>query len=85
MPGPDAVDELQASGKERRDLVAVVVALDIGVALATRRATILVPAETEDPAAVVQRVDNALRPRWVMWSNATAVSTTARAATGMPP
>ena len=41
MPGPDAVEELEANGVARGDLVAVVVA-PIGVALATARGTIRV-------------------------------------------
>ncbi len=68
----DAVAELHERGVGRGDLVALVVAPRTGAALATPAGTALTFAFA-DVERVVQRVEEALRPRWVMWSNATAV------------
>ena len=70
--GVDVVAVLRENGVGRGDLVALVVAPGTGLALATADGTTCTVA-TDDPAAVVQSVEDALRPRWVMWSNATAV------------
>jgi DNA polymerase-1 len=69
----DAVKELRAREVVRGDLVALTFASDVGVALAASGGTVCVPAETEDRANVVRGVEAALRPRWVMWSNETAI------------
>jgi DNA polymerase-1 len=85
MPGADAVAELRRHGVGRGDLVALVIAPGIGVALATPATQLGVAASVDDPAAVVRRVEHELRPRWVMWSNATArilVDAGVRVATG---
>ena len=71
----DALEDLRAGGVARGDLVAVVIAPEVGVAFASHPGiAISVPAEVEDPASVVRRIEHALRPRWVMWSNATATA-----------
>ena len=67
-------DELRELGIARGDLVALVVAPGMGVAMATPTGTIFVPATDEDPARVVHAVDGELRPRWIMWSNETAIT-----------
>ncbi len=68
----DVLEELREHGVGRGDLVALVVAPEVGVAMATPAGSWCVSAVVEDPAIVVRRVEEALRPRWVMWSNATA-------------
>ena len=67
-----AVEELRATGTARGDLVAVVAAAGVGVAMATTAGSIRVAGD--DFASVVRAVEDGLRPRWVMWSNATAVT-----------
>ena len=68
----NAVTELRERGVERGDLVALVVAPGVGVAMAGPDAITHVAVTLDDPERVVQAVEEALRPRWVMWSNATA-------------
>ena len=70
----DAVEALRGSGVERGDLVALTFAADVGVAMATPRGTVRVPAAVDDPADIVRCVEQALRPRWVTWSNASAIA-----------
>jgi DNA polymerase-1 len=70
------LDELRGYDVARGDLVALVVAPGVGVAMATRAGTVTVAPGVDrviDAAAVVGRVDATLRPRWVMWSNAPAL------------
>jgi len=74
VPGLGVVEELRARGVGRGDLVALVVGPGVGVAMATPAGRLCVSAVVEDPASVVGCVEQALRPRWVMWSNATAVA-----------
>jgi DNA polymerase-1 len=69
----DAVAELREKGVGRGDLVALVIASGTGLALTTADGTTCTVA-TDSPAYVVRHVEDALRPRWVMWSNATAVA-----------
>jgi DNA polymerase-1 len=61
------VDELRDAGVERGSLVAVAAARD-GVALAAADETWFVDAPT------VGVVEHEVRPRWVMWSSATAIA-----------
>ena len=68
------LDDLRRSGVARGDLVALVVAPDVGVGLATPAGSLSVPAAADDAVAVVRSVEEELRPRWVMWSNATAIA-----------
>jgi DNA polymerase-1 len=72
LPRTDVLEQLRTGGVARGDLVALVLAPGVGVALATPRDEVCVPADVEYPATVVRRVEDALRPRWAMWSNATA-------------
>jgi DNA polymerase I len=68
-----ALEQLRAIGVARGDLVAMVAAADVGVAMATNAGTACVGA-IDDFAGTVHEVEEALRPRWVMWSNATAIA-----------
>lgn len=72
------VERLRRDGVARGDLVALAVAPDVGVGLATSVGSLSVPAtDLDEPgrlAAVVRTVDDALRPRWVWWSNETAAA-----------
>jgi len=70
----DAVDQLRASGVGHGDLVALAFAPGVGVAMATTGRSCSVPAAVADPVNVVRDVERELRPRWVMWSHATAVA-----------
>ena len=69
-----ALEELRAVGAARGDLVAVVAAPGAGIALATRAGSVCVPFAVAAPADVVRSIEEALRPRWVMWSNETAIA-----------
>ncbi|MDQ1519472.1 MAG: polymerase [Actinomycetota bacterium] len=67
-------EELRESGVVRGDLVALVVAPDAGVAMVAPAHRLCVPTALADPATVVRAVEESLRPRWVLWSNATALA-----------
>ena len=69
-----SVAELEALGIGRGDLVALALAPDAGLAMATVSGSVSIAAGDDDPFAVVRAVEEALRPRWVMWSNATAIA-----------
>jgi DNA polymerase I len=67
----DAPDVLTRAGVGRGELLAIAVDPEVGVGLATAAATfVLAPFDAE----LVHRVDRTLRPRWVMWSAATAAA-----------
>ena len=51
----DVLEELRESGVARGDLVALVVAPEVGVAMATPAGRLCVPAAVDDPATVVRR------------------------------
>ena len=72
--GPAVLAELGAAGVARGSLVGVAVAPAVGVGLATAdgRRTWAVGVAADDPVGVVRTIEDALRPRWVMWSGATA-------------
>src|SRR5260221_6122191 len=70
----DVVDQLLASGVARGDRVALLLAPEVGVAMVASSCTACVMVADDDPARVVQCVEDAFRPRWVMWSNETARS-----------
>ena len=72
--GSGVVEELQALGVGRGDLVALALVPAVGVAIATSAGGTFVAATDRDPFAVVNVVEDTLRPRWVMWSNATAIA-----------
>ncbi|MCU1501648.1 MAG: putative polymerase, partial [Ilumatobacteraceae bacterium] len=61
---------LRDAGVVRGDLVAVAIAGDVGVGLATASTRHAVA--TTDPVATVAAIEDAIRPRWVEWSNRTA-------------
>jgi DNA polymerase-1 len=70
----DVLGELRELGVARGDLVGLVVAPDVGVAMATSDGSLVVPAAVDDPATIVRCVEEALRPRWVTWSNDTVAT-----------
>jgi DNA polymerase-1 len=77
-PARNLVDELRQAGVGRGDLVGLAVAPGVGLAMApSRQAAASHPSrslslDVEDPAREVGLVDEAIRPRWVLWSNTTA-------------
>ena len=79
-----AVEQLRGAGVGAGDLVAVALAPGVGVGMATSGARLAVPAEVDDPAAVVAAVEREIRPRWVVWTpdtTATLVAAGVRPAT----
>lgn len=72
MDGSDLLEALARSGAGRGELVALVLAPNVGLGLATSAGRWAIT--TEDPRPAVQAVEDAVRPRWVMWSNETAAS-----------
>jgi len=73
-PGVIVVDELRRLGVARGALVALTLAPEVGLGLATVGGGWSRPVGVDDPAPVVQAVEHELRPRWVLWSNETAVA-----------
>lgn len=73
-PGVTVTDELRRIGVARGALVALTFAPDVGLGLATVGAAWSLPVGVDDPASVVRAVEDELRPRWVLWSNETAVA-----------
>ena len=67
-------EELREIGVSRGDLVALVVGPETGFAMATPAGGVRLACGVDEAANVVRCVDEALRPRWVMWSNATAIT-----------
>ena len=72
MHPTDLLPQLRGAGVERGGIVALVVAPDAGVGLAIPGHDEAWSIETPDAAALVQQVEDALAPRWAMWSQATA-------------
>ena len=73
MAGTDLVTSLRQAGVNRGDLVALVISPTLGLGLATAdRAWPVAPEAGPGLAAGVGRADEALRPRWVLWSGQTA-------------
>lgn len=70
----DVVEELARAGVARGDLVALAVAPGVGLGAATACGTVSLSVGVADPSGLVAAVEQALRPRWVMWSNATAAT-----------
>ena len=69
------LEELREIGVSRGDLVALVAVPEVGLALATSgRSVARARCVSDALAGVVRDVETALRPRWVMWSNATAIT-----------
>jgi DNA polymerase-1 len=73
-PDKQLVEELCRSGIGRGDLVALAISPRTGLGMATPSAAASVSLGVEDPSAVVRLVEDALRPRWVLWSNDTAAT-----------
>jgi DNA polymerase-1 len=63
------VEELRAGGVQRGSFVGLVVAPVSGAAMATSKVSVVF-----ENLATVGFVDRVLRPRWVLWSNATSLS-----------
>ncbi len=73
MAGTDLVTSLRQARVNRGDLVALVISPTLGLGLATAdRAWPVAPEAGPGLAAGVGRADEALRPRWVLWSGQTA-------------
>jgi len=68
-PGADVVEELCRAGVVRGDLVGLAVAPRVGLGMATTTGKMSVARGIEDPSEVVRFVEEALGPRWVLWSN----------------
>ncbi len=68
------LERLRRAGVGRGDLVALAIAPPVGLGLATAGGRVPVPLGGDDPATVVRRVDDALRPRWAWWSSETAAT-----------
>lgn len=66
------VAELRRAGVARGDFVALAVAPGVGLGMATAGDDVSLSLATEDPSTAVRRVEDALHPRWVLWSNDTA-------------
>ena len=69
----DVGEELRGAGAGRGDLVGLALSPGAGLGLATASGAFAWSSGTEDAADVVKLVKDALRPRWVWWSNQTAV------------
>jgi DNA polymerase-1 len=72
--GGEVVDELRRAGVGRGDMVALTVAPGLGMAMASSTPEVSLARAVEDPSAVVALVEEALRPRWVLWSSDTATT-----------
>jgi DNA polymerase-1 len=73
----DLVTSLRQAGVARGDLVGLVISPGLGLGVATaQRAWLVAPGPGAQPAAAwateVVQADEALRPRWVVWSGQTA-------------
>ena len=73
-PGVTVIDELRRVGAARGALVALTLAPEVGLGLATVGGGWSRSVGVDDPASVVRAVEDELRPRWVLWSNETAVA-----------
>jgi DNA polymerase I len=72
MVGVPVVDNLRRAGVARGDLIALALAPGVGLGMATVSGEYSISAGGGDLAGVVGVVEDALRPRWVWWSNDTA-------------
>ena len=69
----DVVEKLCGAGVRRGDLVGMALAPGVGLGMATASGALSWSSGAEDALVVVKLVEDALRPRWVWWSNETAV------------
>ncbi|MET0325520.1 MAG: DNA polymerase [Ilumatobacteraceae bacterium] len=67
----DALADLIAAGVGRGDHVGLVITAGAGVGLALPDGRTWA-SDTDDPSGLVGRIDDAIRPRWVWWSQDTA-------------
>ncbi|MGZ4715163.1 MAG: DNA polymerase [Acidimicrobiales bacterium] len=72
--GAEVLQLLQSAGVGRGSLVAIAVGRDSGLGLAVPGGATSLGLDVDRPADVVARVDQELRPRWVMWSGDTALA-----------
>ena len=73
-PGADVVEELCRAGVVRGDLVGLAVAPGVGFGMATTTGEMSIARGIEDPSVVIRLVEDALHPRWVLWSNDNAAT-----------
>ena len=73
MTGADVVEKLEGAGVRRGDLVGLALAPGVGLGMATASLALSWLPGEEDVSAIVGLVEDTLRPRWVWWSNETAV------------
>ena len=66
------VKELRRTGIERGSLLALTFFPGVGVGIAGAGSTMSISPSTSDPVALVQAIEDELRPRWVQWSGETA-------------
>ena len=66
------MEELRSSGIERGDLLAVAYCPEVGLGLAGMSGRVSIAIASVEAAALVQMVEDELRPRWVEWSGDTA-------------
>ncbi|MHB8246240.1 MAG: DNA polymerase [Acidimicrobiales bacterium] len=66
----DIVEKLRGKGVARGDLVGLALAPGVGLGISTASGGLSLGCE--DTAVVVRLIEDALRPRWVWWSNETA-------------
>lgn len=66
------MEELRSSGIERGDLLAVAYCPEVGLGLAGMSGRLSMAIASVEAAALVQMVEDELRPRWVEWSGDTA-------------
>lgn len=66
------LEQLGAAGVGRGDLLAVVVAPEVGLGLAVPDGEETWSVETDHPAGLVAAIEAGIGPRWAMWSSATA-------------
>jgi DNA polymerase-1 len=76
VDAPGILDALSAAGVVRGDRVALVINPGVGLGVAAAGAvwSLRDLAAEGSPLKIVAAVEAALRPRWVMWSNATALT-----------
>ncbi|MGA3221887.1 MAG: DNA polymerase I, partial [Acidimicrobiales bacterium] len=73
MIDSDVVEKLEGAGVRRGDLVGLALAPGVGLGMATASLALSWLSGEEDASAIVGLVEDTLRPRWVWWSNETAV------------
>src|SRR6202049_2644207 len=68
------VEELRRAGVIAGDLVSLASAPGVGIGVATPNGGPSIGLGVDDPSAAIRLVEDALRPRWVVWSNDTAAT-----------